>query len=60
MIQYQSVKLSNLLLVPNVSIVLDRTPLDPSYGSMIQSKMETGIFDACFENIIRSLWAQGK
>ena len=59
MIEYHSPALANLLLVPNATVILDRVPLDPSYASMIQTKMQTGIFDACFETLIRNLWSQG-
>ena len=60
MIQYHSLGLSKMLLVPKVIVSLDRTPLDPSYGTMILSKMEQATFDECFESIIRGLWSQGE
>ena len=60
MIEYHSADLAGLLLVPSATIYLDRIPLDPSYATMIQSKMQTGIFDSCFESLIRNLWNQGK
>ena len=59
MIEYQSTNLASLLLVPDATVLLDRTPLDPSYAAMIQSKMQTGMFDTCFETLIRNLWSQG-
>ena len=59
MIQYHSLGLPKMLLVPKVTVSLDRTPLDPSYGTMILAKMEQATFDECFESIIRGLWSQG-
>ena len=59
MIEYRSVVLANQFNAPQVTIKLERKPMDITYAAFILAEIQTGNYEDCFASLINAMETEG-